>query len=1543
MRLLPLPTAPLPSSPPCSVSSFRRGAALVLLLAVSFGAHRPTGAVDEVTEPDPLLLPEATASQAPLKAAYEALGVPSLAAGRSYLDPTTAVKVFKLTSATWPAAGASWRNGSFEGGNEVSLPQDGGTRAVRVRQDRGDWWLVDFAPAAGASNPRPLTGDLAPSSDLAFTFSNNPATPYYAYVGSGSLVRRIDIRTMTEAPGNGWPVTGQAGATWLHQSENDGLFVWMRGGQRPTLVAFEPGTGTTKTYAHAGLDAPRIDRAGRYVGLLAGHALAVWDWNTGEVTWSTAADPDISVTHAASLKRRWLASGPSGGAASDVVVIAPDAAHSTRLLSGALEGTLSHGSGNWIQHPGDLDDQWALFQHRARAFVLLTPGGQRRLLAHPYDTTTDDARDTSATLSPDGRYVLFTSDMGGSFRRDVFLAQLPVSATHPDTHPPAVSITAPTGGATVSGSALIVEAVAWDDLEVLGVQFKLNGADLGAEDTAPPYAVSWNTLLAGSGHHTLTAVARDAAGNLGTSNAVLVDVQRPADDGSRRPGGSVVLRPQDTFINIDATNQSSSTRLATYTWPDNQVANAILLKFDLSSLPPGAVVTEATLRLALVESDASTASTYRVSAHKVVGKNPVIAAATGYMADGATPWTPNPCCHDNIPLAQADISAAYDSRNVNKSLGLKSWSVTALVQEWVANPATNFGLLLNSDASQPKDHYRIFASMEHPAKHLRPQLRITYAEAPDTTPPVISAVLANGITTSGAVIRWTTNEPADSQVDYGTSTAYGTQTPLDTTKVTTHAQTLSGLAPNTPYHFRVRSRDAAGNLAVSGDFTFTTLAGDGTPPSVAITAPPAGATVSGTVTVSANASDNVGVAGVQFKLNGANLGAEDTAPPYAIAWNTTTTTNGSHTLTAVARDAAGNQGTSPAVPVTVSNTAPGGGIAASYPGDVGIENHPDVVLVERFEETSLPPVFARWTDILNGAAMSLSSDVPPGSPGTRSLNIPWVGGGVNNGGHLYKLLTTGVDDRLYIRYYIKYPTGGQYDHSGIWMGGHNPPLAWPNPQAGIKPVGNDRFSTAAEQNPLTARFDHYDYWMGMHQSLDGNYWGNHLLNNPNVQASLGQWTCVEHMVRLNSPTTAFNGEHAIWLQGTKVSHLGQGFPNGTWNGGIFTQNPGGSPFEGFRWRSDAALKLNWIWLQVYAPDAPSGYSSSIKYDHVVLAKSYVGCLASGAPDTTPPTVSISAPPAGATVSGTITVSANAADNIGVVGVQFRLDGANLGAEDATAPYSIPWNTTGSSNGPHTLTAVARDAGGNTTTSAAIPVVVGNAAGAWPNEPAGMVLRSDWGMDQALPTAGDVPIPGSPGWRVVGNSPSGSSGGWAVRMSDPGAPFSSPNVYDFVYPQGMVEGDAPATVYYPSLGANELYVGFWWKPSSPFDYGPNGNKIAFMFNGGGQTGGQQFLILKPDGRLHVLPEYPGDYQWRTPNVNATFVTLGAWHRIEWYSHRTNGTLKWWLDGVLQGSYTDVTSGHAFDEFKFSPTWGGNSGATKDQTDHYWYDHVRLSTR
>ena len=69
------------------------------------------------------------------------------------------------------------------------------------------------------------------------------------------------------------------------------------------------------------------------------------------------------------------------------------------------------------------------------------------------------------------------------------------------------------------------------------------------------------------------------------------------------------------------------------------------------------------------------------------------------------------------------------------------------------------------------------------------------------------------------------------------------------------------------------------------------------------------------------------------------------------------------------------------------------------------------------------------------------------------------------------------------------------------------------------------------------------------------------------------------------------------------------------------------------------------------------------------------------------------------------MSAKASDNVGVVGVQFKLDGQNIASELIVAPYTITWNTGTTTNGVHTLTAVARDAAGNVTTSAPVTVTV----------------------------------------------------------------------------------------------------------------------------------------------------------------------------------------------------------------------------------------------
>ncbi|MEJ2111657.1 MAG: fibronectin type III domain-containing protein, partial [Acidobacteriota bacterium] len=110
---------------------------------------------------------------------------------------------------------------------------------------------------------------------------------------------------------------------------------------------------------------------------------------------------------------------------------------------------------------------------------------------------------------------------------------------------------------------------------------------------------------------------------------------------------------------------------------------------------------------------------------------------------------------------------------------------------------------------------------------------ITVLAPPDTVPPGISGVTSSNVTESGATISWSTNEAATAQVEYGLTTGYGSTTAIDGTLKTSHTRILVGLTEATTYHYRVISKDEAGNTAESGDYTFTTLEpADTTPPEI---------------------------------------------------------------------------------------------------------------------------------------------------------------------------------------------------------------------------------------------------------------------------------------------------------------------------------------------------------------------------------------------------------------------------------------------------------------------------------------------------------------------------------------------------------------------------------------------------------------------------------------------------------------------------------------------------------------------------------------
>lgn len=348
---------------------------------------------------------------------------------------------------------------------------------------------------------------------------------------------------------------------------------------------------------------------------------------------------------------------------------------------------------------------------------------------------------------------------------------------------------------------------------------------------------------------------------------------------------------------------------------------------------------------------------------------------------------------------------------------------------------------------------------------------------------------------------------------------------------------------------------------------------DTTPPVVTMSSPADGATVADTVTVSAAASDDVGVAGVQFLLDGANLGPEDTTAPYSLSWDTTTVADGPYSLGAVGRDAAGNQTTSSPVGVTVANSI--------LPVTVDFDN--------------------------------------PAPPGSSNSFLQGVFQGIDFG-------------------------------TGEWR--------WEGPD-NVNP-SNQIFFSSASGNSRTFTF----------------------APAPRILESMMAAT-------LSAGTLTLSDD------------LGQTVIQVIASGSLQLINTGWT-------QASTSVTVN----------VTSGWDLSI--DDIRYREA-------GFTDTIPPVVSMSSPADGATVADTITVSAAASDDVGVAGVQFLLDGSNLGPEDTTAPYTFLWDTTSVADGAYGLSAVARDAAGNRTTSDSVVVTVFN--------PGSNLVPTTTGIDPATVTAG----------------------------------------------------------------------------------------------------------------------------------------------------------------------------------------------------------------
>ena len=318
----------------------------------------------------------------------------------------------------------------------------------------------------------------------------------------------------------------------------------------------------------------------------------------------------------------------------------------------------------------------------------------------------------------------------------------------------------------------------------------------------------------------------------------------------------------------------------------------------------------------------------------------------------------------------------------------------------------------------------------------------------------------------------------------------------------------------------------------------------------------------------------------------------------------------------------------------------GYGISAKYPADTGIEKDPAVIFVEKFEERTFEELFKRWEDVKHRNIMSFSNDVPEGSAGKQSLLMRHVGG-KGTGGHLYRRILPGYE-RVFMRFYVKFHPNCFPIHHFSGVGGYYPPTRWPQGGAGERPKGDDRFTIKVEPFGKAWVWDYYTYWMEMRGSPPaGKTWGNSFIRDPGLKVKRGEWICVELMVKMNKPVSEHNGELALWIDGKLVSHLGKGFPRGVWvydkfvpknvwmfnkfiryvpgkggrgirwnyekgQGVTFTVPEEGFPFEGFRWRKDEKLKLNFLWISLYITKAPQGYVSKVLFDQIVVARKYIG-------------------------------------------------------------------------------------------------------------------------------------------------------------------------------------------------------------------------------------------------------------------------------------------------------------------------------------------------
>jgi hypothetical protein len=473
---------------------------------------------------------------------------------------------------------------------------------------------------------------------------------------------------------------------------------------------------------------------------------------------------------------------------------------------------------------------------------------------------------------------------------------------------------------------------------------------------------------------------------------------------------------------------------------------------------------------------------------------------------------------------------------------------------------------------------------------------------------------------------------------------------------------------------------ASGNIAPPGYYMLFLVNGNGVPsvaamlqvgpqpdtqaPVVTITAPAGGANVSGAVTVSATASDDTGVASVQFLLDGAALGSPDTTAPYSISWDSTTAANGSHTLTARATDLAGNPATSPPVSVTVNNAAAPPTISAVTAKNVTATG-------ATITWTTSKPATSRveyGTSTSYGSSTTLDSNLVTSHSQTLSGLVA---------GTLYNFHVRSAD------------AGGNEAVSDNFTFTTLPPMLLGNQSvqsnvdynnAGVAEAFLYTAPAAGAVSSISVYIDATSTAtsaiVGLYANLAGDVPGALLTQGTISSPVKGAWNTV------TVPATGVAAGAKYWL-----ALLG----------------PSGGGTMKFRDVASGGAKAVTS-SQTNLATLPSSWSNGATWQNTPASLYASG---SSTPDTQAPSVTLTAPAAGANVSGTVTITATATDNVAVANVQFLLDGNPLGPPDTASPYSTSWDTTAAANGPHTLGARATDTSGNPGTATTVSVTVSN--------------------------------------------------------------------------------------------------------------------------------------------------------------------------------------------------------------------------------------------